>query len=65
MKEYVLGIDMGTSSVKVGLFDLKGEPIAFADETYRPVSYTHLDVYKRQAYNPASATRLRAGTTKT
>ena len=34
MKEYVLGIDMGTSSVKVGLFDLKGEPIAFADETY-------------------------------
>ena len=21
--------------------------------TYSPVSYTHLDVYKRQAYNPA------------
>ena len=33
-KECLLGIDMGTSSVKVGLFDLKGEPIAFADETY-------------------------------
>ena len=33
-KECLLGIDMGTSSVKAGLFDLKGEPIAFADATY-------------------------------
>lgn len=33
-KDLLLGIDMGTSSVKVGLFDLKGKPIAFADETY-------------------------------
>ena len=32
--ECVLGIDMGTSSVKAGLFDLKGEPIAFADAAY-------------------------------
>ncbi|MEA5004102.1 MAG: FGGY-family carbohydrate kinase [Christensenella sp.] len=32
--ECLLGIDMGTSSVKVGLFDLQGTPIAFADETY-------------------------------
>ncbi len=33
-KDYVLGIDMGTSSVKAGLFDLKGKPVAFSDETY-------------------------------
>lgn len=33
-KECVLGIDMGTSSVKVGLFDLKGQPVAICDETY-------------------------------
>lgn len=33
-KECLLGIDMGTSSVKVGLFDLKGNSIAFADESY-------------------------------
>ncbi|MEA4853454.1 MAG: FGGY-family carbohydrate kinase [Christensenella sp.] len=32
--ECLLGIDMGTSSVKVGLFDVHGEPIAFADATY-------------------------------
>ncbi|WP_066644383.1 FGGY-family carbohydrate kinase [Christensenella timonensis] len=33
-EEYVLGIDMGTSSVKAGLFTLTGTPIAFADATY-------------------------------
>lgn len=32
--ECVLGIDMGTSSVKVGLFDLQGQPVAFADASY-------------------------------
>ncbi|MEA5003390.1 MAG: FGGY-family carbohydrate kinase [Christensenella sp.] len=33
-RECVLGIDMGTSSVKVGLFDLQGQPMAFADASY-------------------------------
>jgi FGGY-family pentulose kinase len=33
-KDLLLGIDMGTSSVKAGLFDLQGKAVAFADESY-------------------------------
>ena len=29
--------------------------IDFTDVTYIPVSYTHLDVYKRQVYTPAAS----------
>lgn len=31
---YVLGIDAGTSGIRVGIFDLKGKPLVFKDETY-------------------------------
>lgn len=31
---YVLGIDFGTESVRVGIFDLGGRPITFASEPY-------------------------------
>ncbi|MDV3426801.1 MAG: xylulose kinase [Bacillota bacterium] len=31
---YVLGIDAGTSSIRVGIFDLEGTPIAFSNESY-------------------------------
>ncbi|HAJ34134.1 MAG TPA: xylulose kinase [Chloroflexi bacterium] len=31
---YVLGIDFGTESVRVGIFDLTGRPVTFAAETY-------------------------------
>ena len=31
------------------------------DVTYEAVSYTHLDVYKRQAYRPAGAGQCRQG----
>ncbi|HEV8044358.1 MAG TPA: FGGY family carbohydrate kinase, partial [Rubrobacter sp.] len=31
---YVLGIDYGTESVRVGIFDLEGTPVVFAGETY-------------------------------
>lgn len=30
--QYVLGVDVGTQSLRVGLFDLDGRPIVFADE---------------------------------
>ena len=33
-KEYLMGIDMGTSSVKVGLFDLQGHEVASHSEPY-------------------------------
>lgn len=29
-----MGIDVGTSSVRVGIFDLKGKPVMFSDEPY-------------------------------
>ena len=32
---YVLGIDMGTESVRVGVFDLDGTPLAYEANTYR------------------------------
>lgn len=33
-KAYVLGIDMGTGGARVGIFDLKGNPIVFCGENY-------------------------------
>jgi FGGY-family pentulose kinase len=37
---YVLGIDFGTESVRVGVFDLAGQPIVFASQTY-PLRHPH------------------------
>ena len=37
---YVMGIDFGTESVRVGIFDLTGKPIAFASEPY-PLYHPH------------------------
>lgn len=39
--KYVLGIDLGTGGARVGIFDLKGEPVVFCSEKvslYTPVS---------------------------
>jgi FGGY-family pentulose kinase len=33
-KDYVLGIDMGTGGARVGIFDLKGNPVVFYEERY-------------------------------
>jgi ribulose kinase len=30
--EYVIGVDVGTEGVRVGVFDLAGTPLAFASE---------------------------------
>ena len=30
--EYVLGIDLGTGGARVGIFDLKGNPVVFCSE---------------------------------
>ena len=37
---YVMGIDFGTESVRVGIFDLEGTPIVFASEPY-PLYHPH------------------------
>lgn len=37
---YVLGIDFGTESVRVGVFDLTGQPVAFASQPY-PLYHPH------------------------
>ena len=31
---YALGIDFGTESVRVGIFDMEGTPIVFTGEVY-------------------------------
>ena len=31
---YILGIDFGTESVRVGIFDQAGAPLVFASQTY-------------------------------
>ena len=36
---YALGIDFGTESVRVGIFDMEGTPVVFTGETY---ALTHL-----------------------
>ena len=33
-KPYVLGIDAGTGSIRVGIFDTKGRPVSFSNEEY-------------------------------
>ena len=33
--EYVLGIDMGTGGARVGIFDLKGNPVVFCEQPYK------------------------------
>ena len=38
---YLLGIDYGTESCRVAIFDLAGRPLTFAATPYT-VSYTHL-----------------------
>ena len=48
MKHY-LGIDIGGTAVKLGIVDEAGAVLAKAEESVSSVSYTHLDVYKRQA----------------
>jgi len=35
MSELVLGIDMGTTGVRVGIFDMEGTPVVFCEENYR------------------------------
>lgn len=37
---YVMGIDFGTESVRVGIFDLAGRPVIFASEPY-PLYHPH------------------------
>ncbi len=37
---YVLGIDMGTESVRVGVFDLEGQPLGFEATPY-PLTHPH------------------------
>lgn len=34
-QDYVMGIDYGTESVRVGIFTLDGQPVVFASEPYR------------------------------
>ncbi len=38
MAKYVLGIDFGTTSVRVGIFDLKGNEVIFRDEPYELIT---------------------------
>ena len=33
-KPFVLGIDAGTGSIRVGIFDAKGRPVSFSNEEY-------------------------------
>ncbi|HXV43691.1 MAG TPA: FGGY family carbohydrate kinase, partial [Anaerolineae bacterium] len=37
---YVIGIDFGTESVRVGIFDQAGQPVAFASQEY-PLYHPH------------------------
>jgi FGGY-family pentulose kinase len=37
-QEYVMGVDFGTESVRVGIFTLEGQPVVFASEPY-PLSH--------------------------
>ena len=46
--KYILALDQGTTSSRSVLFDESGRMVASANQTFEPVSYTHLDVYKRQ-----------------
>ena len=54
-KRYVMALDQGTTSSRCILFDRQGKICSIAQrefpQYYPPVSYTHLDVYKRQLYD--------------
>ena len=52
---YLLSIDNGTQSVRALLFDTQGNLLAKGKVELDPVSYTHLDVYKRQSEHRAYA----------
>ena len=45
---YVMGIDFGTESVRVGIFDLAGRPVIFASEPY-PLYHPHAGVGRAAA----------------
>ena len=52
MANYVMALDAGTTSNRCILFNERGEICSSAQKEFRqyfPVSYTHLDVYKRQS----------------
>ena len=48
MKQYIVALDQGTTSSRCIIFDKGQHVIGMAQKEYTPVSYTHLDVYKRQ-----------------
>ena len=45
----ILVINAGSSSLKYQLIDMDGEKVMAKGNCERTVSYTHLDVYKRQS----------------
>ena len=51
---YILSLDQGTTSSRSILFGKDGNIVAHGhrefNQIYPPVSYTHLDVYKRQLH---------------
>ena len=65
MAKYMMALDAGTTSNRCILFNEKGEICSVAQEEftqyYPPVSYTHLDVYKRQGIGRKQRKSERAG----
>ena len=65
MKKYVMALDQGTTSSRCILFDKAGHMKSVVQREFtqiypkpgwvEPVSYTHLDVYKRQVLCHGSA----------
>ena len=59
-KKYIIGLDLGTTALKIAIFDQTGELQGVSTKEYQlmtpavnfveAVSYTHLDVDKRQEY---------------
>jgi xylulokinase len=43
-KEYLLGVDVGTTATKIGLFDLKGNTVASITKEYELITPTSLEV---------------------
>ena len=42
--EYILGIDVGGTNIRLGLVDASYEAHDFVKESTEPVSYTHLPI---------------------